>query len=89
MRRLGTVTRTAGGLAIVRCDDGDGVPDIAFAESLSGSHGPDGQPKRLVMAMDRVLPWTLLAVAIIAVAYGPTVIDQIGDYTPVRGIQLW
>lgn len=72
-----------------RRTNGDGVPDIAFAESLSGSHGPDGQPKRLVMIMDRVLPWTLLAVAIIAVAYGPTVIDQIGDYTPVRGIQLW
>ena len=38
MRRLGTVTRTAQGLAIVRCDEGDEAPDlgtVAVDESLS------------------------------------------------------
>lgn len=65
------------------------VPDVAFAEALSGSHRGDGQPKRMVMIMDRLLPWTILAVALIAIAYLPTILSQFAGYTAVGGMQLW
>ncbi|WP_251343857.1 H/ACA ribonucleoprotein complex subunit GAR1 [Haloplanus halophilus] len=62
MRRLGTVTRTAQGLAIVRCDDAD-VPDVGTAavdESLStvgrvvDVFGPVDRPYLAVSPDDRV-----------------------------------
>jgi RNA-binding protein len=62
MRRLGTVTRTAQGLAIVRCDDDD-APDIgtmAVDESLSGVgrvvdvFGPVERPYLAVSPDDRI-----------------------------------
>jgi RNA-binding protein len=62
MRRLGTVTRTAQGLAIVRCDDQD-APDIgamAVDESLSGVgrvvdvFGPVDRPYLAVSPDDHV-----------------------------------
>jgi cytochrome c oxidase subunit 1 len=65
------------------------VPRVAFGQALSGSHNSDGEPKRMVMTMDRLLPWTFLAIALILVAYAPTIISQIADYTPVSGRQLW
>ena len=61
MRRLGTVTRTAQGLAIVRCDDD--APDIgtmAVDESLSGVgrvvdvFGPVERPYLAVSPDDRI-----------------------------------
>jgi RNA-binding protein len=63
MRRLGTVTRTAGGLAIVRRDEGDEPPDIGTAaldESLSDVgrvvdvFGPVSRPYLAVSPADRV-----------------------------------
>ncbi|WP_338742076.1 Gar1/Naf1 family protein [Haloplanus salilacus] len=63
MRRLGTVTRTAQGLAIVRCTDGDPTPDIgtmAVDESLSGVgrvvdvFGPVDRPYLAVSPDDRI-----------------------------------
>jgi RNA-binding protein len=63
MRRLGTVTRTAQGLAIVRCDDDEGVPDVgttAVDESLSDVgrvvdvFGPVSRPYLAVSPSDRV-----------------------------------
>ena len=63
MRRLGTVTRTAQGLAIVRPDDGDDAPDIgtmAVDESLSGVgrvvdvFGPVDRPYLAVSPDDRI-----------------------------------
>jgi len=61
--RLGTVTRTAQGLAIVRCDEGTDAPDIgltAVDESLSGVgrvvdvFGPVDRPYLAVSPADRV-----------------------------------
>jgi RNA-binding protein len=66
VRRLGTVTRTAQGLAIVRPDDGDDgddAPDIgtmAVDESLSGVgrvvdvFGPVDRPYLAVSPDDRI-----------------------------------
>ncbi|AZH25285.1 H/ACA ribonucleoprotein complex subunit GAR1 [Haloplanus aerogenes] len=63
MYRLGTVTRTAQGLAIVRCDEGADAPDIgltAVDESLSGVgrvvdvFGPVDRPYLAVSPADRV-----------------------------------
>ena len=63
MRRLGTVTRTAQGLAIVRCDEGSTAPDIglvAVDESLStvgrvvDVFGPVDRPYLAVSPDDRI-----------------------------------
>jgi len=63
MHRLGTVTRTAQGLAIVRCDAGDEAPDIGTAavdESLSevgrvvDVFGPVSRPYLAVSPADRI-----------------------------------
>lgn len=63
MRRLGTVTRTAQGLVIVRANDGDDTPDIgamAVDESLSGVgrvvdvFGPVDRPYLAVSPDDHV-----------------------------------
>jgi RNA-binding protein len=63
VRRLGTVTRTAQGLAIVRCDEGADTPDIglmAVDESLStvgrvvDVFGPVDRPYLAVSPDDRV-----------------------------------
>jgi RNA-binding protein len=63
MYRLGTVTRTAQGLAIVRCDEGTDTPDIglpAVDESLSNVgrvvdvFGPVSRPYLAVSSADHV-----------------------------------
>lgn len=63
MHRLGTVTRTAQGLAIVRCDEGTDTPDIglpAVDESLSNVgrvvdvFGPVDRPYLAVSPDDRI-----------------------------------
>jgi len=63
VRRLGTVTRTAQGLAIVRCDEGADTPDIGLAavdESLSNVgrvvdvFGPVSRPYLAVSPADHV-----------------------------------
>jgi RNA-binding protein len=63
MRRLGTVTRTAQGLAIVRCEEDDEAPDIGTAavdESLSevgrvvDVFGPVSRPYLAVSPADHV-----------------------------------
>jgi RNA-binding protein len=63
MYRLGTVTRTAQGLAIVRCDEGTDTPDIgltAVDESLASVgrvvdvFGPVSRPYLAVSPAERV-----------------------------------
>ena len=63
MRRLGTVTRTAQGLAVVRCDEGSDAPDIgttAVDDSLSDVgrvvdvFGPVSRPYLAVSPADHV-----------------------------------
>jgi RNA-binding protein len=63
VRRLGTVTGTAQGLAVVRCDEGDDPPDIgaeAVDESLSrvgrvvDVFGPVERPFLAVSPVDAV-----------------------------------
>jgi RNA-binding protein len=63
VQRLGTVTRTAQGLAVVRCDEGAAAPDIgmtAIDDSLSDVgrvvdvFGPVDRPYLAVSPVDRV-----------------------------------
>lgn len=60
------------------------TPEIPFAEVVSG---PGSKP--VVKLMERVGLWLLIAVALILVAYVPTLIDQIRNYVPVPGMRLW
>lgn len=60
------------------------TPEIPFAEVVSGP-----QNKPVVKVMDRVWMWFLIAVALVAIAYVPTLVDQIRNYVPVPGIRLW
>jgi RNA-binding protein len=68
VRRLGTVTRIAQGLAVVRCDD-DEAPDVgatAVDESLSrvgrvvDVFGPVDRPYLAVSPVEGVTPASLL-----------------------------
>ena len=65
------------------------LPDVEFTETLSGPYQPDGTPKRHVMIMDRLWLWTALTVVLVAIAYAPTLIDQVSGYVGVPGMQLW
>lgn len=64
-------------------------PDVAFTETLSGPFQPDGTPKRHVMIMDRLWLWTLLTLVLVAIAYAPTLLNQVSGYVGVPGMQLW
>ena len=65
------------------------LPDVEFTETLSGPYQSDGTPKRHVMIMDRLWLWTALTVVLVAIAYAPTLFDQVSGYVGVPGMQLW
>ncbi len=65
------------------------IGDIEFAECISGSHDAEGRPRRSVMLMERLGLWTIVAVVIIAIAYLPTILEQVVGYQAVPGLQLW
>ena len=56
---------------------------IPFAEALSG-------PEHAPAILDRWLPWLALALALIAIAYGPTIVRLVAT-TPlnVPGLRVW
>lgn len=64
-------------------------PEILFAEMLSGPNQADGRPKGTVALMDRLGLWTLVTIILVAIAYAPTLIEQVKGYTGVPGLRLW
>ncbi len=64
-------------------------PDVEFTDTVSGPYEADGTPKRHVMLMERLGLWTLLTIVLVAVAYAPTIIDQVSGYVGVPGMRLW
>lgn len=64
-------------------------PAAESSETLSGPWAADGRPKRGVMIMDRLLPWSLLAIVIVVFAYAPMIIDQVANSVPIPTMQLW
>lgn len=60
------------------------TPSIPYAETVSGPEG-----KASVQLMERVGLWFLVAVIIVAIAYAPTIIDQLRNFLPISGMRLW
>ncbi len=57
---------------------------VPFAEVLAG---PEDNP--LVRAMDRIGFWFLVAVILVVLAYGPTLVQLFSNLNPVPGMRLW
>lgn len=57
---------------------------VPFAEVISG---PEDRP--LVQAMDRIGFWFLVAVILVVLAYGPTLVQLFSNLNPVPGMRLW
>ena len=68
---------------------GGEVPEVRFSETLSGPLDRSGRVKSSVALMDRLGWWTLLAVALIVIAYVPTIAQQVIDWQGIPGMQLW
>ncbi len=57
---------------------------VPFAEVLSGP-----EDRRLVQAMDRIGFWFAVAVVLVVLAYGPTLVQLFSNLNPVPGMRLW
>ncbi len=59
------------------------VPEIPFVE-------PSGLRSEGVMRLlDTIRIWMVLAIVLVLVAYGPTLIDQLGNQVLIPGLKLW
>ncbi len=65
------------------------VEQVGFSQTLSGPLESSGKTKASVALMDRLGWWTLLAVALIVVAYVPTIVQQVLDWQGIAGMRLW
>jgi cytochrome c oxidase subunit 1 len=57
---------------------------VPFAEVISGP-----EDRRLVQAMDRIGFWFAVAVVLVLLAYGPTLVQLFSNLNPVPGMRLW
>jgi cytochrome c oxidase subunit 1 len=57
---------------------------VPFAEVLS-----DGGDTPAMRLLDRIWFWFALAVLLVVLAYGPTLVQLFGNLNPVPGMRLW
>lgn len=58
--------------------------EVPFAEVLSGP-----EDRKSVAAMDRIGFWFAVAVTLVLLAYGPTVVQLFSNLNPVPGVRVW
>ncbi|WP_287372337.1 b(o/a)3-type cytochrome-c oxidase subunit 1 [Oceanithermus sp.] len=62
----------------------DQVPEIPFAEAISGPEGKNG-----VKVMDRLFFWWGAAVVLVLIVYMPTLVQLFIHMVPAPGMRLW
>jgi len=67
----------------------DQVPEIPFAEAISGPVDRNGRVRNGVKVMDRLFFWWGFAVVLVLIVYMPTLVQLFMHMVPAPGMRLW